>query len=61
MPRPETVEACRRHYTRSLIGRLSEALALSVLTVVILMGLRYLERAFKRLGGGSDEPDDDIR
>ncbi len=43
------------------VGRLSEALALSVLAVVILTGVRYLERAFKRLGGGSDEPDDDIR
>ena len=43
------------------VGRLSEALALSVLTVVFLTGVRYLERAFKRLGGGSDEPDDDIR
>ncbi len=43
------------------VGRLSEALALLVLTVVILTGVRYLERAFKRLGGGSDEPDDDIR
>lgn len=43
------------------VGRLSEALALAVLTVVILTGVRYLESAFKRLGGGSDEPDDENR
>ena len=38
-------------------GRPLEALALSCLVVVILIGVRRLERAFKRLGGGSDEPE----
>jgi putative Mg2+ transporter-C (MgtC) family protein len=39
------------------VGRPVEALGLSSLVVVILIGVRMLERAFKRLGGGSDEPE----
>lgn len=38
-------------------GRPLEALALSTLVVALLTGVRKLERAFKPLGGGSDEPD----
>lgn len=38
-------------------GRPLEALMLSLLVVSVLIGVRMLERAFKRLGGGSDEPD----
>ena len=38
-------------------GRPLEALALSSVVVAILLGVRRLEHAFKRLGGGSDEPD----
>lgn len=38
-------------------GRPIEALILSIFVVVILIGVRTLERAFKRLGGGSDEPE----
>ncbi|MEN8183935.1 MAG: MgtC/SapB family protein [Myxococcota bacterium] len=37
------------------LGRLAEAIALSVLTVAILIGVRLLESAFHRLRGGSDE------
>lgn len=39
-------------------GRPAEALALSLLTVGVLIGIRLLESAFKRLGGGSDEPEE---
>ena len=39
------------------VGRAAEALALSVLAVAILTGVRLLESAFRRLRGGSDEPD----
>lgn len=39
------------------VDRLAEAIALAVLTVSILIGVRVLEAAFKRLRGGSDEPD----
>jgi putative Mg2+ transporter-C (MgtC) family protein len=39
------------------VGRPVEALGLSSLVVGILIGVRMLERAFKRLGGGSDEPE----
>ena len=38
-------------------GRPFEALAFSVSVVVILIGVRKLEAGFKRLGGGSDEPE----
>lgn len=38
-------------------GRPIEALGLSTLVVVVLIGVRKLEIAFKRLGGGSDEPE----
>lgn len=38
-------------------GRPAEALILSVLVVVVLIGVRALESAFKRLAGGSDEPE----
>lgn len=38
-------------------GRPVEALGLSAAVVVILIGVRNLEHAFKRLAGGSDEPD----
>jgi len=38
-------------------GRPFEALGLSTLVVVVLIGGRKLETAFKRLGGGSDEPE----
>lgn len=38
-------------------GRPADALVLSLLTVAILIGIRRLEKAFKRLRGGSDEPD----
>ena len=40
-------------------GRAVEAFALSLLVVSILIGVRMLEHAFKRLRGGSDEPDTD--
>lgn len=39
-------------------GRPAEGLALSVLVVTILIGVRLLESAFKRLRGGSDEPEE---
>ena len=39
-------------------GRPVEGLALAGLTVSILIGVRILERAFLRLRGGSDEPED---
>jgi len=39
------------------VGRPFEALVLSIAVVAILTGVRLLERAFKRLGGGSDEPE----
>lgn len=38
-------------------GRPADALVLSLLTVAILIGIRRLEKGFKRLRGGSDEPD----
>jgi putative Mg2+ transporter-C (MgtC) family protein len=38
---------------------LAEAVALAVFTVCILIGVRLLEMGFKRLRGGSDEPDAD--
>jgi putative Mg2+ transporter-C (MgtC) family protein len=40
------------------VGRPAEGLALSVLVVAILIGVRLLEVAFKRLRGGSDEPEE---
>jgi uncharacterized membrane protein YhiD involved in acid resistance len=40
------------------VGRPVEGLVLSVLVVAILAGVRLLEAAFKRLRGGSDEPDE---
>ena len=39
------------------VGNEIEGLTLSVLVVVILIGVRLLESAFKRLRGGSDEPE----
>lgn len=39
------------------LGHLVEAAALSVVTVAILTCVRLLEGGFKRLRGGSDEPD----
>jgi putative Mg2+ transporter-C (MgtC) family protein len=38
---------------------LAEAVALAGFTVCILIGVRLLEMGFKRLRGGSDEPDTD--
>ncbi|MCP4907202.1 MAG: MgtC/SapB family protein [bacterium] len=38
------------------VGRPLEALILSVFVVAVLTEVRMLERAFKRLGGGPDEP-----
>ena len=40
------------------VGRPAEGLVLSVLVVLILTGVRLLESAFKRLRGGSDEPEE---
>jgi len=40
-------------------GRPAEGLALSILTVSVLIIVRGLESAFKRLRGGSDEPEDE--
>jgi len=40
------------------MNRLAEASAFSLVTVAILTGVRLLERAFWRLRGGSDEPDE---
>jgi putative Mg2+ transporter-C (MgtC) family protein len=39
------------------VDRLAEAIALATFTVIILIGVRVLEAAFKRLHGGSDERD----
>ncbi len=41
-------------------GRPIEAIMLSGAVVGILIGVRALEHVFKRLGGGSDEPDSDV-
>jgi putative Mg2+ transporter-C (MgtC) family protein len=41
------------------VGRPLEALALAVTVVAILIGVRALEKVFKRLAGGYDESDDD--
>ena len=41
------------------VGRPAEALALSVVAVGLLILVRQLESAFKRLRGGSDEPEDE--
>ena len=38
-------------------GRSLEAVGFSFSVVAILLGVRKLESAFKRLGGGSDEPE----
>lgn len=38
-------------------GRALEALSLSIVVIVVLIGVRMLEKAFKRLAGGSDEPE----
>jgi putative Mg2+ transporter-C (MgtC) family protein len=38
-------------------GRPLEAMMISVVVVVVLIGVRMLEWAFIRLAGGSDEPD----
>ncbi|MFQ5416855.1 MAG: MgtC/SapB family protein [Myxococcota bacterium] len=40
------------------VGRPIEGLALSVLVVAILIGVRRLESIFTRLRGGSDEPEE---
>jgi putative Mg2+ transporter-C (MgtC) family protein len=40
------------------MNQLAEAAAFAVVTVAILTGVRLLEKAFWRLRGGSDEPDD---
>jgi uncharacterized membrane protein YhiD involved in acid resistance len=40
------------------VGRPAEALVLSLLVVAILIGVRLLESAFRRLRGGSDEPEE---
>jgi len=40
------------------VGRPFEGLMLSLLVVGILIGVRLLENVFKRLRGGSDEPDE---
>jgi putative Mg2+ transporter-C (MgtC) family protein len=40
------------------VGRPAEGVVLSVLVVAILIGVRLLESGFKRLRGGSDEPDE---
>jgi putative Mg2+ transporter-C (MgtC) family protein len=39
------------------LNYLVEAMALAAFTVCILLGVRLLEMGFKRLRGGSDEPD----
>ena len=39
------------------VGRPLEAVGFSLSVVVILIGVRNLEAMFKRLAGGSDEPD----
>ena len=38
-------------------GRPAEAFALSIIVVAVLIGMRLLERVFRRLQGGSDEPE----
>jgi putative Mg2+ transporter-C (MgtC) family protein len=38
-------------------GRALEAMGLSLAVVIILIGVRMLEQTFKRLAGGSDEPE----
>ncbi len=40
------------------VGRPIEGLVLSVLVVTLLTVVRLLESAFKRLRGGSDEPEE---
>ena len=40
------------------VGRPAEALVLTILVVAILIGVRLLESAFKRLRGGYDEPEE---
>ncbi len=40
------------------VGRPVEGLVLSIVVVAILIGVRGLESVFKRLRGGSDEPDE---
>ena len=40
------------------IGRPAEGLLLALLVVVILIGVRLLESAFKRLRGGYDAPEE---
>ena len=40
------------------LSRPGQAMALSLVTVAILLGVRFLELTFRRLAGGSDEPDD---
>jgi putative Mg2+ transporter-C (MgtC) family protein len=37
------------------VGRRTEAVVLSVFTVAMLIGVRLLERAFKRLSGGAEQ------
>ncbi len=39
------------------VGRALEALVLSIVVVFVLTAVRRLEQVFKRLAGGSDEPD----
>ncbi|MBW2394339.1 MAG: MgtC/SapB family protein [Deltaproteobacteria bacterium] len=39
-------------------GRSADALVLSLVTVGVLIGIRLLEKAFKRLRGSYDEPQD---
>lgn len=41
------------------LGRVGEAVALAVVAVAVLTGVRQLERMFRRLRGGSDEPEAD--
>jgi hypothetical protein len=41
------------------VDRLAEAIALAILSVCILIGVRMLEKAFKQLRGGSDEHEDE--
>ena len=40
------------------VGRPLEGLVLSILVVALLIGVRQLEAIFKRLRGGSDEPEE---
>ncbi len=39
------------------LSRPGEAVALTLVTVAILLGVRFLERTFLHLKGGSDEPE----